>query len=444
MSTGLVDWKKQLTPTLLEQAVASGEMASCIRSAQASYHGWDTFKYHTPPAGFSIEQAWAYLKFVRSSHRTDTPVLAVNGETFWYSLTSGMHQSLSAIDAQMGSIAHFPASYTDHKKQAEIRLSSIREEAIASSQMEGANTSRKVAKDILLKNSRPHNTSEQMIVNNYQVMQKLMSLKDADLDLRMLLDIQKELTEKTLADEQDSGALRAGDDIHVVNGITGEIVHSPPQREVLEQELQKLFKYANADPDGGGAAHPIITASILHFWLAYLHPFADGNGRTARAVYYWYLLRHGYWLFQFLAVSRVIKKTKRQYEATFVYSETDENDLTYFLHYALKVIGRSIDDLAAYQKKKSEQGDTLRDLQKHLNTLNERQIQLLKYFSTHAEAVVDIATHRTRHQVVYQTARTDLLELAELGYLTVVRNKRKFEFVPVLGRIRVLFRSDHG
>ena len=439
MGTGLTDWKRQLTPSVLEQAITSGEMASCVSSAQASYHCWDTFKYHIPPVGFTIKQAWAYLKFVRSAHREGTPVLAVNGETFWYSLTSGMHHSLSTIDAHLGGIARGSDSYTDTRQQAEILLSSIREEAIASSQMEGANTSRKVAKDILLKNSRPRNTSEQMIVNNYQVMQKLMSLKDADLDLHLLLDIQKELTEKTLTDEQDSGSLRAGDDIHVVNGITGEIVHSPPRREVLEQELQKLFDFANADPGRGFAVHPIITASILHFWLAYLHPFADGNGRTARAVFYWYLLRHGYWLFQFLAVSRVIKKTKRQYEAAFVYSETDENDLTYFLHYTLKVIDRSIEDLTAYQKKKSEQGDSLRDLQKQLNTLNERQIRLLKYFSTHTDAVVDIATHRTRHQVVYQTARTDLLELAEMGYLTLIKGKTKYDFAPVLGRIRDLF-----
>ena len=58
----------------------------------------------------------------------------------------------------------------------------------------------------------------------------------------------------------------------------------------------------------GGFIHPMIRSIILHFWLAYDHPFVDGNGRTARALFYWSMLRHGYWLFEFISISQIILK----------------------------------------------------------------------------------------------------------------------------------------
>lgn len=44
--------------------------------------------------------------------------------------------------------------------------------------------------------------------------------------------------------------------------------------------------------------------------IAYMHPFVDGNGRTARALFYWYMLKSGYWLTEYLSISRVIAKSK--------------------------------------------------------------------------------------------------------------------------------------
>lgn len=51
----------------------------------------------------------------------------------------------------------------------------------------------------------------------------------------------------------------------------------------------------------------------LHFMLGYEHPFVDGNGRVARAMFDWAMLRNGYWLFEFISVSRIIRQAPAKY-----------------------------------------------------------------------------------------------------------------------------------
>ena len=72
--------------------------------------------------------------------------------------------------------------------------------------------------------------------------------------------------------------------------------------------------------------HPIVKGIIIHFLIAFIHPFVDGNGRTASAIFYWYMLRKGYWLTEYLSISRIISRSKRQYEKAYLYTECDGNE----------------------------------------------------------------------------------------------------------------------
>jgi Fic family protein len=141
------------------------------------------------------------------------------------------------------------------------------------------------------------------------------------------------MTENTLDDELDVGLFRYHDNILVLDAITGDIAHMPPPQEELEGLLGDLEMFFNRD--GDRFIHPIIKAIIVHFMLLYIHPFSDGNGRTAHSLFYWYMIKKGYRLIEFMPISRVISKTKRMYEKAFLYTEQDENDLTYFILYHL-------------------------------------------------------------------------------------------------------------
>jgi Fic family protein len=180
---------------------------------------------------------------------------------------------------------------------------------------------------------------------------------------------------------------------------------------------------------------------MLHFWLAYDHPFVDGNGRTARALFYWSMLRSGYWLFEYVSISEVILRAPVKYGRAFLLTETDDNDLTYFLLYHLGVIRESLDTLKRFIAKRA---DDLRGIDSILrlaaDRFNHRQRELLSHALRHPNQVYTIAGHQTRQGVVYQTARTDLLGLAEHGLLIKGESGKKLVFRPAPQLERLLRR----
>ncbi|QQR90923.1 MAG: Fic family protein [Myxococcales bacterium] len=173
-----------------------------------------------------------------------------------------------------------------------------------------------------------------------------------------------------------------------------------------------------------------MRAIIIHFWLAYDHPFVDGNGRTARALFYWSMLRSEYWLFEYISISNMILEAPKKYYRAFLYTETDDNDLTYFLLYHLEIIQKAIKALYAYIARKSEERRDVWNKLEHEQDLNERQINVLSNALKNTHYSLSIKHHQHTYKVVYQTARADLLELEEKGFLKSKKVGRKFVFYP--------------
>lgn len=436
-------WRDKLNSELFQKALSSTELRDLINHAQKDYVPWDKFKHLKKIEGFTSEEAWAYLKFTRLSNVELTPIKSLDSKRFSYNITKSMYQKLSEIDSKASGYLLAKLNKPSPKQKNQLIMSSISEEAIASSQIEGANTSRKVAKEMILTKRDPKTSDEQMIINNYQVMQRLNDWKDLNLSIEMLIEIQKNITVNTLDNPEDSGRLRENDDqIHVVDALTGQSTFVPPIRKFIDSELGKLVAYANQDDDDENFVHPVIKAIILHFWIAYLHPFVDGNGRTARAVFYWYLLRKNYWLFQYLSVSRVIKNSRVQYGDAYLHSEYDDNDLTYFVSYNLKVVIKAINEFVSYFNKKLMEEEALKLYAEQLSQFNERQVALLNYFNEHPDKVTDVSTHQSKHLIVQQTASSDLTLLVKKGLLTRMKNDKKYVYVPNTSEIKKIFEIE--
>ena len=182
--------------------------------------------------------------------------------------------------------------------------------------------------------------------------------------------------------------------------------------------------------------HPVVRAIALHFNLAYLHPFVDGNGRTARALFYRSLLRHGYWLAEYISISRLLRRAPAQYGRAFLYTETDGADFTYFLLHQLRILHRSIDELWAYLDSKATEVRQAERALRGRPGFNHRQIALLTRALRQPEEVFTIKSHQTTHGITYPTAHSDMADLHARGLLERHKVGREFRFFAVVEELR--------
>lgn len=392
------------------------------------YLHWDELRFRKPPEAMTHHEWWLGLKMRRHAGLRIIPLKDGRGQSFRFSVPDLAADLLHQIDRGGGTFVEIPEQVTNAEQRDRYVVRSLMEEAITSSQLEGAATTREVAKKMLAEGRKPRDRSERMIVNNYVTMRRIIELKGRPLTPEMVLQVHREISEDALDIADGAGRFRRADEAINVSDHEGKVFHTPPPAEELPLRLQAMCDFANAkSPDF--FVHPVIRGIILHFWLAYDHPFVDGNGRTARALFYWQMLHAGYWLFEFISISQFLRKAPAQYGTAFLHTETDENDLTYFIIHQAEVIRRALKELHDYvARKSSETRVCLEALQKHPE-LNHRQQALIAHALRHPGFVYNIAGHGARQAVVYQTARTDLLSLAKLGFFEQRKAGRVLVFV---------------
>lgn len=388
-----------------------------------NYLYWDKVKYLSPD-GIRPEVLWNAVKIRRS---TNVINLKFGKYIFHFTITKRMQALLYEFDTDFSNHLNAENIIPD-KDSKQYLVSSIMEEAIASSQMEGASTTRKVAKEILRQQKNPVDKSQQMIVNNYATIRYLLDNKTEKMTLDYLKKIHQSISNKTLDSSESEGKLRKDNNIYVMNNITGEITHTPPDVSELPELLKELCDFAN-DKSDLPFIHPIVKGIIIHFMLAFFHPFVDGNGRTSRALVYWYLLKRGYWLTEYLSISRIIYKSKTQYEKSFLYTENDDLDLSYFINYNLVVLKKAYEDLRTYlQKKIREQKELLTLI--GIAEINERQVQIIKALDETPASIFTAKELTNRFGITAKTARNDLQRLVTIGLMvTSPMNKRKIGYL---------------
>lgn len=399
-------------------------------AADRTYPHWDDLVHRTPPKGLDHRQWWLAHKIGRVTNRREIPLADSDGRLFSFGLPDAVLERLQHVDSFLSGHVGLGQPVLTGDNRDRFVFSSLVEEAITSSQLEGAATTRQVAKEMIRTGRAPRDHSERMILNNFHAMEQVRELVREPLSPRVVRDLHRTITLATLLRDEDAGRLQVPGEERV--GLWDEKndrLHDPPPAAELPKRMDAMCAFANGDTPGT-YVHPAVRAILLHFWLAYDHPFVDGNGRTARALFYWSMLRQGYWLAEFVPISSVMRKAPTQYGRAFLLVETDDNDLTYFLMHQLEVIERAIAQFVAYVKKKVEEQDENRLLLRASRELNHRQIALVDHATRHADANYTIESHRASHRVVYQTARTDLLGLEALGLLHRIRRGRAYHFAP--------------
>lgn len=413
------------------------------KSNEPKYIYWDEFRYKFLDDTLSTEEQWFWVRQLRNVTANEIAIKAEDGKFFKWIRLSSTDEFLHKIDMLAGGQL-FPHSdlLSISNRQTFINRGVI-EEAIASSQLEGAHTTRKAARKMLIENKKPRNESEQMILNNYKTINAIeKEFKSKPLTKELLFEIHNMLTVGTLKRENQNRFRKDKDNIVVQGQIGTEeyTTHNPPKGTFLNSEVERFISYAN-DENDEKFTHPIIKAIFLHFWIGYLHPFVDGNGRLARALFYWYLLRKDYWIFMYLPISTVIKEAPVQYAMAYIYVEQDNNDITYFYDFHIRKILQALKEFKEYiEEKIQENKEVTRIISQNL-PLNDRQKQLIHYFLSDQDASTSITSHATINSIARQTAARDLKELEASGLITHRREGKFIKFYPDKKLNKLILRS---
>ena len=393
------------------------------------YRHWDVLRHLEPPSGLTSEQWWLGIKLARKSMMRATPVEDTHGRPFTYTTPDVLFEMLHEIDRDASGQIGIGEQVNNPNIRHRYIVNSLIEEAITSSQLEGASTTSQVARDMIRSGRRPLDRSERMILNNYRAMIHIRSIVKDTLTEDQIFTLHRIVTRGTLDNTKAEGTLRTNEDEIYISDEIGRKLHQPPEANELPGRLKNLLDFANGE-NASGFVHPVVRAIILHFWLAYDHPFLDGNGRTARGLFYWSMLSQRYWLFDFVSISHILRKAPSKYAQSFLCTETDDNDLTYFVLYQLKVIRRAISELHKYLTRKIQEVKHTEKLIRESGRFNHRQLALLGHALRHPDATYSIQSHKNSHSVSYQTARTDLLNLGARGYLTQTQIGNAYYFTP--------------
>lgn len=403
--------------------VLSPEAMEEIRKFQEEYPYWSKVKYKNLKGFDTPENIWNALKQLRLSNQ----ITANQNYRIHFSMTNSMARLCHNFDMQFGG-SWGSESLIPRDSRKIYLMNSVIDEAISSSQMEGASTTRKVAKEMLRNKITPKDKSQWMIYNNYQTIQFLSENLDQVMTSEFLLHIHSLMTYNTMDNPEDAGRFRQNDNVVVANSVTNEIVHIPPSFTEIPAAVNWFCQFANSN-ELTVFIHPIIKGAILHYFISYLHPFVDGNGRTARAIFYWYLLKEGYWLTEYLSISRIIYKSKAAYEKSFLQSEADGNDIGYFITYHLNALEKAFDELKSYIEHKSAQKKEEVQLLK-IGGITKRQASILHLFIKDADLIITAKDIAGRMLISQPTAKKDLSELVQSGLLTEIKlNKQKSGYI---------------
>ncbi len=397
-----------------------------VKLANLEYLPWDELRFDNRFKGMDLKILWSYI---RLSRQLNARLIQIDNLTLSYVQTPSIEQRLHELDFKVGGRIGLTGQIPEPSLQRKYLVNSVMEEAIASSQLEGATTSRLIAKQMLRENRKPRTNDERMILNAYLTMNYIRenTAKNQKLSPDLIKNIHKIITKDTLESPAAEGAFRTDNEIRVyARDDPSTPIYEPPDFKRINGLIDRVCEFVNSE-NKEYYFHPIIKGIILHYLMGYVHPFEDGNGRTARALFYWYLISQNYDFFEYIPLSRAIKNAPANYARAYLYAEQDNNDITYFIKFNLEALDNAVQSFINYAEKvKAENRKILETIQKN-PMLNMRQADILMTLNKSGRAIT-ITEVQERYRITYQTARSDLLNLATQGYLKKQTKNRAFIF----------------
>jgi len=264
--------------------------------------------------------------------------------------------------------------------------------------------------------ARPRDIQE--VINYRNVMELLddLSNKRGKYESEMLLEIHKLTVNKIVAEEK-VGVLRKTQ-VVVKDESTGQIIFQPPSFIEVPFLIEDFFEWLNGDSSKD--MHPVIKAGITHYILVAIHPFVEGNGRTARAFTTLVLIKEGYDIKRFFSLEEHFDDDPASYYESFAKVDKQskniaQRDLTSWLEYFTE--GVAVELIKIKEKVRKLSLDTrLKTKFGEQVSLSERQMRLVEYISDQGGATVP-ELRTIVPMVSDDTILRDLVDMIEKGVI---------------------------
>ena len=358
---------------------------------------------------------------LRKANRLD--LLDKKRKPFWFVLSQSLLALISEIERNRGFLASLklPKKFLD-----QLASENEKKEAYYPSHIEGAVTSLEVALLHLNKPSRKDYGDEslQMIVNNRDALEYIRKQSSNPFSHEMICELHKILVRNTHKKRPITiGAYRKGP-IYVVDG-QGQVVYEGPPASEVTRMMDSYIQWIN----GTSEIHPLIKAALVHLYFVHVHPFDDGNGRSARALSNLYLMKQDYQFINFLAPSDYFDHHRGEYYRAIQNAEAHDSDATFFILYYLMALAEQLKNVQSEIEKETKVKD-IRDLlsQKDQAKLDKKQIKALQWMLEHPEKMTT-KKYCKLGQCSDETARKDFNRLLEAGLIQKIGDGRTTGYV---------------
>ena len=366
----------------------------------------------------NFNEYWNDIQIRRKEQAKVLPLLDKEKAPLWYNVTEETLNNIYEIE-ELGR-DRIEDIIPDEVK-SDMFIESLIDEAFSSSWIEGAYSTRKRAHEMIKNELSPKNKSEKMILNNYEGLLFTLENIENELNEEYLVNLWKILTKETLEEDEITSGYR-DDQVYIHKG--SEIVYEGPESKDVAKMMNSLYEYI----DQYDIESPIVKACVAHYYFVYVHPFFDGNGRTARALMNLFLIKSGYEFFKYFSISKILTEKRKQYYTAIENCEANDGDLTYFIDFYTKLL---LDTMKSIRKTylghfgKQVVMDLFYDLD---IILNERQEKIVTTLFKSDKKFIDTKEYTKKYKVVQETARKDLQELVDLGVLKKIKRGKKYIF----------------
>lgn len=410
-----------------------GPVRHLLRRSSRSYLTWEQFLASRLPAEMSPVQAWQLLKAVDHAAGIDLPIPDLDGNEYWYLRTQDIADSVGRIQCLCRTDSSLYRQLTTTQNRRVLVHSRI-DETLAAAQLDGLEISEEQGHELLQSDRFPRDNTERLVRNTLEALDRLDDLVTEPFSYELLMHLRSLLLEGLSVDTWPVTEARMG---LMPSEYSDEAV-----RDGAERQIRYICDYAN-HLTGDQHDHPVMRALLLPDMFRFYRPLPCMNSQVGRLVFRLYALKAGLPVLGMLPLSRAkLAWEDDVLESPLVtlrpaeYFEAHRHfgtDLTGYMTLAVELALTALQDLDWQIHELERQDEELRSLLQQDPSINHRQRSVLGRALRNPTTEFRIAQHKTTHSVVYATARADLLDLVERGYLEMVTRGRAFVFVPAPG-----------